>query len=108
MRTLRYLNRSGVSLDIPIYPDYVDARILVANVHESHTVPAGAQFVVLIVEANIWIKFGGSAAIPPWDITDGSASILVPAGASGYALEGATTIGLIADSNTKVCLQFFS
>lgn len=64
---------------IPTRPDYVDARVLAANVAEQHTVPAGAAYAYLTAEMPFFIAWGANptAAIPGADVTDGTASALV-------------------------------
>ena len=66
---------------------YVDARSLAAGVAETVTKPTGTvaqtyNGCVLTTNADIWVRRGGAAAVPAGDVTDGTASILIPAGTS--------------------------
>jgi hypothetical protein len=87
------------------YPNYVDARVLAANVAESHTVPTGAKKVLFSATGNIYVKFGGTAAVPAADVTDGTASMLNPV---LVEIDYATTIGIIAPADCVCTLSFFA
>lgn len=93
-----------------IAPDHVDARVLAATTAESHTIPAGAKYVRLTGTVAFYMKFGGTAAIPASDITNGSSSILVSptcCPATYQIPEGVTTIGLIASAICVITMEFF-
>ena len=83
-------------------PTYVDARDLAANTNETHTVPAGADFVIFSGSGDFYARKNGAAAVPG-DVTDGTASELNP---KAWSLEDTTSIGLIAPSACKVTLTF--
>jgi len=85
--------------------DYVDARVLAANVAESHSIPNGAKYVVFSADGNFYARFGAAAAVPAADVTDGSASELNPE--AREIPGGTTTIGLIATAATVVTLSFY-
>lgn len=86
-------------------PTYVDARVLAANVNESHTVPTGARFVLFSGScAAFYVKNGGTAAVPAADVTDGSGSALNP---SAWFIEGATSLGIISPTACVVTMEFF-
>lgn len=88
--------------------DYIDARVLATTTHESHTVPASAKYVRITTNLILYIKLGGTAAIPAADVTDGSGSLMISAGDRVIVdLAGATAIGMIAPAATIVCLEFF-
>ena len=87
------------------FPNHVDARVLAPSVAESHTIPAGARFVLFSADDDFYARFDGTATIPAGDITDGSASEINP---TVRAIDGATTIGLIAENVTIVTLSFYS
>lgn len=59
---------------------YVDNRVLAAGVAETITKPSGYSVAVITVNADCWIRRGGTAAAPAADVTDGTGSILLPAG----------------------------
>ncbi|HZO84687.1 MAG TPA: hypothetical protein VFC26_05710 [Verrucomicrobiae bacterium] len=84
-------------------PLYVDARDLAANTNETHTVPAGADFVIFSADGDFYAKPNGAAAVPS-DVTDGTASELNPV---VWDLSGVTSIGLIASAVRKVTLSFY-
>lgn len=93
-----------------IAPDHVDARVLAASTAEAHTVPAGAKYVRLTGTVAFYVKFGGTAAIPSADITDGTSSILISATCcpATYKIpEGVTSIGVIASAICVLTLEFF-
>jgi hypothetical protein len=90
-------------------PGYVDIRVLAANTAESHTVPAGAKFVLITVTGNTFINIGGTAAVAAADVTNGSASLLMVNTAPRlFALNGAAAIGVIASAIQTVVLEFFA
>ena len=98
--------RSGANGDLTFArsaPLYIDARDLAASTNETHTVPAGADFVIFSADGDFYAKPNGAAAIPG-DVTDGSASELNPV---IWDLNGVTSIGLIASSGRKVTLSFY-
>jgi hypothetical protein len=84
-------------------PLYIDARDLAANTNETHTIPAGADFVIFSGDGDFFAKPNGAAAVPA-DVTDGTASELNPV---IWDLNGVTSIGLIATAARKVTLSFY-
>ena len=55
-----------------------------------------------------FINIGGTATVPAADITDGSSSILINGNTSRlFALDVATTIGIIASAIQTVTLEFY-
>jgi hypothetical protein len=84
-------------------PLYIDARDLAATTNETHTVPAGADYVLFSADGDFYAKPNGAAAIPG-DVTDGSASEISP---KAWHLEGVTSIGLIAPAARKITLSFY-
>ncbi|MDP2218533.1 MAG: hypothetical protein Q8J68_14745 [Methanolobus sp.] len=87
------------------YSDHVDARVLVANVAEVHTIPAGANYVLFSATGDFYVRLGEAAAIPATDVTNGSGSILNPQLRSVGAL---TTIGIISPTTCIVTMEFYS
>ncbi len=82
---------------------YVLAKALAASTAESFTVPAGAQFVNFSATTDFYANFTTTATVPG-DTTDGSASVLNP---GLRALEGATTISVIAAATCIITAEFF-
>ena len=85
-------------------PFYIDARDLAAGVNKTHTVPAGADFVLFSADGDFYAKPNGAAAVPSGDITDGTASEICP---NHWNLDNVTSIGLIAPAARKVTLSFY-
>src|SRR2546423_5218103 len=73
-------------------PLYVDARDLAATTNETHTVPAGADYVIFSADGDFYAKTNGAAAVPS-DVTDGTASELNPV---VWELNGVTSIRFVA------------
>ena len=84
-------------------PTYIDARDLAATTNETHTVPAGADYVTFSGDGDFYAKPNGAAAVPS-DVTDGTASELNPV---IWDLNGVTSIGLISPVARKVTLSFY-
>ena len=84
-------------------PLYIDARDLAASTNETHTVPAGADYVLFSADGDFYAKPNGAAAVPG-DVTDGTASELNP---KLWSLEGVTSIGLISSATRKITLSFY-
>ena len=97
--------RGAFSSQLPVFPTYIDARVLAANTNETHTVPTGAKYVVFAANcAAFYAKQGGAAAVPAADVTDGTGSALNPA---GFGIDGISSIGLISPTACTVSLWFF-
>ena len=95
---------NGENLYARSAPFYIDARDLAANTNETHTVPAGADFVIFSADGDFYAKPNGAAAVISGDVTDGSASELKP---SHWSLDTVTSIGLIAPAARKLTLSFY-
>lgn len=79
-------------------PQYVLARVVNDSTAENIAVPAKARYVRLSTDAAAWINAQGAAAKPSSDVTDGSASWLLPAShAEWFACDGVANISVIAD-----------
>lgn len=89
--------------------DFIDARVLAANTAESHTIPTGAKFVRVAADVAVYVRVGGTAAVPAADVTDGSASELLTPNMPPMLLSlgSATAIGLIAGATAHVTLAFY-
>ena len=110
MATLQFLQVAQEDTLIPAQGvinacTYVDARVLAASTNETVTVPTGARFVFFSSTGNFYVNFqSGTAAIPSGDVTDGSASILNPA---GRYINEITQFGIIAPADTIVTMEFY-
>jgi len=97
--------RGAYSSMLPVFPTYVDARVLAAAANETHTVPTGAKHVVFSANcAAFYAKAGGAAAVPAADVTDGTGSALNPA---GFGIDGVATIGVISPTACIVTMWFY-
>ena len=112
---LNYKNYSASTSndeDVAVVPDvnyaikqgYINTYELTADTNKTITVPTGAKFAIFCSNADIWVRIGGTAAIPSGDTTDGTGSELNP---SIRYLDTATTIGIISASAAKVSIMFY-
>lgn len=83
---------------------WVDARVVAANVSETVTVPAGAQFAIFNSNIDFYIKSGGAAAVPAADVTDGTGSALNP---QVIAVTPADTFGVISASAGIITISYY-
>jgi hypothetical protein len=97
---------TGASTSIRPAPTYVDARVLAANVSETHTIPTGAGFVLFASTCNFYAKPGASAAVPAADVTDGTGSELNPA--AWVITSSMTQITLISAVACTVTMVFYN
>ena len=86
-------------------PDSVLARQVDAATAENIAVPASAKVVRLTSLTAFYLKPDGTAAAATGDVTDGTASILVPAATNGgesrvYDVEGVTNLSVISSAGT--------
>ena len=87
---------------------YVDCRVLAASTAEVQNVPAGAKKVLISATGNSFVQFGGAAAVPAADVTNGSSPVLiVNAVPRMFACEGVATIGVISSAINTVTFEFF-
>ena len=67
----QYVVERGAN-DFPVaegFSEYIDMRVLAANVVEEHAIPSGAKFVVITSDADFWLK-GYSLGTEVLDETD--------------------------------------
>jgi hypothetical protein len=98
------LDPSGNALIGLNYSDVIDHEVLAPGAAETHAIPSGANYCLFSATAPFFAKIGGAAAVPAVDVTDGSGSMFNP---ELRALEGATTIGLIAVTACIVTMEFY-
>lgn len=95
---------------LPI-PDYRNARQVDASTAENIAVPATATHVRLTSLTAFYLNPTGTAAAAAGDVTDGTASILVPAAASGqseiYNVEGVANLSVLSSSGTIIIYAEF-
>jgi hypothetical protein len=87
--------------------DYIEAKALSAGAAERITVPTGAKFALFSGSDNFAAKAGGSSVEAAWpsDTTDGSASMLNPAGL--VLIEGQTHISVVSNSSMVLTVAFY-
>lgn len=61
---------------------YVDNKVLAASTAEDITRPSAYSVAVITVNADCWIRRGGTAAVPAADVADGTGAIFLPAGST--------------------------
>lgn len=91
---------------IRIAPTYIDARVLAAGVAETHTIPAGVNWVIFSSDCqpSFFARSGASVAVPAADVTNGTAGEMNP---SAWRFFGETQISLIAPSACTVTMAFY-
>jgi hypothetical protein len=89
--------------------DGVMARSLAAATAESIAVPGGARYVRLAATQDIFATYRSGIATIPGDVTDGSASELLPYGREHWRFLGSevTSISVIGSSTPIVTATFF-
>ena len=89
--------------------DGVMARSLAAATAESIAVPSGARYVRLVATQDIFAAYGSAVAAIPGDVTDGTASELLPYGRDHWRFLGSdvTSISVIGSSTPIVTATFF-
>ncbi len=76
---MKFLGLPSVGdINVPEQSDSIQALVLVANVAQPFTVPAGARHVLFSFSAPIWVKNGDTAAIPSASSAAGTSSELNP------------------------------
>lgn len=111
LRSLRaFKDRNGYVYPIPFPSDWVDQRVFAAATAETHTGPAGASFVMVTPTVDSYVNLGGTAVVPAADVTDGTGSVLVPAGTSRLFVITAAdvTFSFIASAAGIMQLEFWS
>ncbi len=74
---------------------------------ENIPVPAAASIVRLVATADIYVKFTGAAATPG-DVTDGTASELIPLGRENwYYIKGVANISVVSGATTPIVTASF-
>jgi hypothetical protein len=96
----------------PPGPDSVNARVLAAATPENINVPAtdprAANFVRLCATGDIYYSVNGAAAVPAADVTDGTASELLPAGQELWLyIKGVANISVISAGTPIVTATFY-
>jgi len=80
------------------------AVTLAAGQAKTVAVPAEARVMLFNATGDVWVRFGGAAAVPSNDILDGSAPELNPV---ARAVAGVASIGLAAPTACVANLVFY-
>lgn len=86
-------------------PDFVNARLLAANVAENVDVPPGARIAVFSATGDFYARYDNGTAAVPGDVTDGSAAELNPV---ARYLDGVTRISLVSAATPIITVAFYS
>lgn len=110
MRQLKPQEADGFNLPLVQVSDYIDYRVLAAGSAETVTIPNGANYCVVIPNADCYIK-ASAAAVPSADVTDGSGAVYIPAGSARIIpmkprFTGATSFSIVSPQTAIVSLEF--
>lgn len=94
----------GRPLEVIPVSDCRQAVVLAAGETKILATPTGATMVLINATSNVWVRFGGAAAVPTADITDGSAPELNP---GPRYIKGCSSIGFAAAQPCKVAISFY-
>lgn len=87
--------------------DYINSKSLSANTAERETIPSGYNFVQVLSNQDIYVKFGDNTvtATVPGDTSDGTSSEL---NGGAYMLTGAYThVSVISELSCKVTFSYY-
>ena len=101
----------GIAPITEFYPlaAYVDHRALAANVEETHPVPNNKKVLIIISDIDLYIRPDATAAVPSADVSDGTGSIYVPAGAArAFSVKGVASVHMIAGATAKVTMEWLA
>lgn len=91
--------------EYPPVTGYVNARVLAANVAEAVTVPTDCEVIAFAATAAFYLRADGEAAVvPTGDVTDGTASALMP---SVRHFVPGSTFSLVAPAEAIVTMECF-
>lgn len=96
---------SQFSSHVVVPPQYIDAKVLLANVSQTQTVPTGAGWIVFSANCNFYAQTGAAAAVPLASISNGSSPQMNP---SAWNITGITQITVISDTACVVTLAFYN
>lgn len=100
---------NGNVLPIVEVSTYIDYSVLGVATNESRTVPTGVQWCLVTPSTDTYVKRGAAAAVPAADITDGSGSVYIPAGASRLVrVLAGSSLQMISPAASVVQLEWYS
>lgn len=89
-------------------PTTINSRLLGAGSAESVTIPTGAKYVRLACSVTgMYVRYDGSAATVPGDVTDGTASEFVPPEGEIFREIGGVTVLSVISAGTPVVTASF-
>ncbi len=83
---------------------YIDARVVLAGVSETHTMPSGYRRAIFSATCDFYAKPGASAAVPGADVTAGTASELNPA---AWDIDGITQITFVSSVDCVIIMSLY-
>lgn len=101
---LKFFREQAGDQTFAITQGTVNHYLLTANTNKAVTVPTGANYALFSSTADIWVRMGGTAAVPAGDVTNGTGSELNPV---LRKVEAGGTIGVISESAAKVSIVFY-
>ena len=104
LEPLKFYRTQAGDQTYAIAPGLANDYVLVALTNKAVTVPAGAHFAAITSTADIWVKYGGVAAVPTADVTDLTGSELNPI---IRRVEPGQTIGVISAYAAKISITFY-
>lgn len=85
-------------------PQHTDAVVLSANTAKTYTIPTGARYALFSANADFYVDYSGTAAVPAEDVTDGSAGEMNPVLRS---VDGLTSISIVSASSCIVTISVY-
>jgi hypothetical protein len=86
-------------------PGYINAYVLTANIPQNVAVPEGSGIAIFSGNADFYVNWRDTAAVPAANVTDGTGSELNP---GARYLEGISMFSIIAPAAAIVTIQFYA
>ena len=83
---------------------HVDSYLLTADTAKTIAIPTGSRYVIFASTADIWVRIGGSAAIPTGDTSNGTGSMLNPI---CRWIEGQTYMTVVSAYAAKISISYY-
>lgn len=93
----------GLDFAIPALPTWVDNLSLAPSTAETYIVPAGVNRLLLSASTAVYVRIGGTAAVPSSDVTDGTSSFLLGTGAT-FAVEPGEELSFISGGSSQLTI----
>lgn len=85
-------------------PLYVDSVVLTANVAATYTLPTGAKYALFSANADFYVAYSGTAAVPSSSITNGTAPELNPV---LRQVDDLTSVSLISPNSCIITIAIY-